>query len=178
MPLFTTKDYNSDSGMQSAIWGPSAWHILHTTSFNYPVNPTELDKKHYSDWMLSFQYTLPCVYCRNNFKSNIKKSKFSMSVMKNRSTFSRFVYDFHNHVNKMLGKTVKISFDEVRDRYEHFRARCIDKNYNQSNDSNGKEQGCIGAMHGANSKCLLHIVPKNSKKVGFKMDNKCKPKKI
>jgi hypothetical protein len=177
MPLFTTNDYNSDSGMQSAIWGPAVWHVLHTTSFNYPVNPNELDKKHYSDWMLSFQYTLPCVYCRDNFKNNLKKAKFSMSVMKNRSTFSKFIYDLHNCVNKMLGKSVKISFEEVRDRYEHFRSRCVDKNSNQSIGNKGKEQGCIGALHGTNSKCVIRIVPKTSKQIGFKMDTKCKPKK-
>jgi hypothetical protein len=175
MPLFTINEYNSDSGMQSAIWGPAAWHILHTTSFNYPVKPTELDKKHYADWFISFQYTLPCVYCRDNFKNNLKQAKFSMSVMKNRSTFSRFIYEFHNCINKMLGKKIKISFEEVRDRYEHFRSMCID----QSTQSviNGREQGCIGARHGTKSRCVIHIVPKTSKQAGFKMDAKCKTNK-
>jgi hypothetical protein len=178
MPLFTADDYNSDSGMQSAIWGPAVWHIFHTTSFNYPVTPTELDKKHYSEWLMSFQYTMPCVYCRDNFRNNIKTAKFSMAVMKNRATFSRFVYDLHNCINKMLGKTIKISFDEVRDRYEHFRSRCIDKSSKQSTDSKGKEQGCVGALHGTKSKCVIRIVPKTSNLLGFKMDTKCKSKKI
>ena len=179
MPLFTTNDYNSDSGMQSAVWGPAVWHILHTTSFNYPVKPNEADKKHYADWMLSFQYTLPCVYCRDNFANNIKTAKFSMSVMKNRATFSRFIYELHNCVNKMLGKTIKISFEDVRDRYEHFRSRCIDKKpeYAGNKVIVGKEQGCIGALHGSNSKCVIHIVPKTSRQIGFKMDTKCKLKK-
>jgi hypothetical protein len=177
MPLFTMNDYNSDSGMQSAIWGPAVWHTLHSTSFNYPVNPTELDKKHYTDWFMSFQFTLPCVYCRDNFKNNLRKAKFSVAVMKNRSTFSRFIYEFHNCINKMLGKTIKISFEEVRDRYEHFRSMCIDRKANQTTNNNGREQGCIGALHGTKSRCVIHIVPKTSRQSGFKIDSRCKTRK-
>ena len=43
--VFTKKDYNSGDGMITSIWGPSMWHYLHTISFNYPVNPTIIDKK-------------------------------------------------------------------------------------------------------------------------------------
>jgi hypothetical protein len=175
MPLFTNNDYNSDSGMQSAVWGPAVWHILHITSFNYPVKPTESDKKHYTDWLMSFQYTLPCVYCRDNFKNNLKNAKFTQSAMKNRATFSRFIYEFHNCVNKMLEKTIHISFNDVRDRYEHFRSRCVDTK-KPPPSADGKERGCVGALHGTKSKCVIRIVPKTSKQTGFKMDSKCKTK--
>ena len=42
---FTTKDFNSDEGMLTSVWGPALWHVLHTVSFNYPVNPTQKQKK-------------------------------------------------------------------------------------------------------------------------------------
>ena len=44
---FNDNDYNSGEGMLTSVWGPSMWHTLHTISFNYPVNPTEEDKKNY-----------------------------------------------------------------------------------------------------------------------------------
>ena len=42
---FTTEHYNSKEGMLTSVWGPSLWHYLHTMSFNYPINPTEVQKK-------------------------------------------------------------------------------------------------------------------------------------
>ena len=44
---FTKKDYSSNDGMLTTVWGPGLWHALHTMSFNYPVHPTNDDKKHY-----------------------------------------------------------------------------------------------------------------------------------
>ena len=36
-PIFKKKDYNSEMGMSTHIWGPSIHHALHTISFNYPI---------------------------------------------------------------------------------------------------------------------------------------------
>ena len=40
-------NYNSNDGMLTSVWGPSLWHSLHTISFNYPINPTKIQKKKY-----------------------------------------------------------------------------------------------------------------------------------
>ncbi len=45
--VFTRKHYMSGDGMLTSVWGPSLWHYLHTMSFNYPVNPTDANKRHY-----------------------------------------------------------------------------------------------------------------------------------
>ena len=44
--------------------------------------------------------------------------------MKNRESFSRFIYNLHESVNIMLNKKSNLSYEEVRDFYEHFRADC------------------------------------------------------
>ena len=74
---FKKKDYYSGDGMLTTVWGPSMWHYLHTMSFNYPVEPTAEDKKHYRDFMLNLQYVLPCKYCRDNLVNNLKKHKLT-----------------------------------------------------------------------------------------------------
>lgn len=181
MSIFTKKDYDSSNGMQSSVFGPPTWHTLHIISFNYPVEPTIADKKNYTNFLMSFEYTLPCIYCRTNFKKNIRKAKFNPSVMNSRDSFSRFIYRLHNCVNEMLGKTVKISYNEVRDRYEHFRARCDEKEnkaeiLKQQRESK-KERGCDESLYGRKSKCVLQIVPKTNKTESFKMNPKCKAKK-
>jgi len=86
--------------MITSIWGPSMWHFLHTMSFNYPVKPTKVEKDHYATYMESLQHVLPCRYCRENYANNLKSAGWSRSVLKNRDTFSRFVYRLHNEVNK------------------------------------------------------------------------------
>jgi hypothetical protein len=43
--------------------------------------------------------------------------------MKNRESFSRYVYELHELVNKMLNKKSGLKYCDVRERYEHFRAR-------------------------------------------------------
>ena len=125
--IFTRKDYNANDGMISSVWGPPMWHYLHTMSFNYPVEPTLEDKKHYRDFILNLRYVLPCKYCRMNLKTNLKQLPLTMDVMKNRDTFSRYVYELHELINKMLHKKSNLSYCDVRERYEHFRARCTDE---------------------------------------------------
>ena len=53
--IFSKKEYSSGDGMLTTVWGPSMWHYLHTMSFNYPVNPSEEDKKHYKEFIINLQ---------------------------------------------------------------------------------------------------------------------------
>ena len=94
-----------------------------------------------------------------------------MSTMKNRHTFSKYVYNLHETVNKMLNKSSGLTYDTVRERYEHFRSRCTKKK--QPKRTRKKERGCITPLHGANSKCVITIVPKNKKCKTLRIDRKC-----
>ena len=49
-----------------------------------------------------------------------------MKTMKNRLTLSKWMYELHEEINKMLGKKSNLSYNDVRVRYEMFRARCLD----------------------------------------------------
>ena len=124
MTTYSEKDYQSNDGMLVSVWGPSQWHFLHTMSFNYPVHPTELQKKKYRDYVLSLKYVLPCGKCRKNLVENFRKLPLHVSHMKSRYTFSKYVYDLHELINEMLNKKSGLTYDMVRERYEHFRARC------------------------------------------------------
>ena len=172
---YTKEEYNSNSGMLTSVWGPSLWHFLHTVSFNYPVNPTVQDKKNYTKFILNLQNILPCKYCRINLKKNLKDVCFDNSCFENRENFSKFIYKLHNHVNKMLGKNYNKSYEEVRDNYENFRSRCKKtlKKRGGGRKNKKKESGCTNPLYGKKSKCLIRIVPKNSRKKTFKIDRQC-----
>ena len=49
---FSNKDFNSGDGMLTSVWGPSMWHTLHTISFNYPVNPSNDEKKNILSFLI------------------------------------------------------------------------------------------------------------------------------
>jgi len=88
--------------------------------------------------------------------------------MKNRETFSKYVYQLHETINKMLGKKSGLSYIDVRERYEHFRSRC-----SKTNQNNDIEKGCTEPLLGEKSKCVLQIVPDKKKCDTFQIDEKC-----
>lgn len=178
--VFTKKDYNSGDGMLTMSWGPAMWHYLHMMSFNYPVNPTPENKKQYRDFMVSLKHVLPCKYCRMNLANNFKKKPLLMCHMANRETFSRYVYELHELVNKMLHKKSNLTYCDVRERYEHFRSRCTDEKprvfkfkRSSTQKKKEKEKGCTEPLYGKKSRCVINIVPQEDKSATFKMDKKC-----
>ena len=182
---FKKKDYYSGDGMLTTVWGPSMWHFLHTMSFNYPVAPTEDDKKHYREFMLSLQYILPCKYCRQNLTKNYKVFPLRSSDMAGRESFSRYVYKLHEMINKMLKKKSGLSYCDVRERYEHFRSRCTDENPKlfdikafKNKTQKKKEKGCTEPLYGKKSKCIIKIVPQEEKCKTMQIDQKCIKKRL
>ena len=178
--IYSYDDYNSGDGMLTSVWGPSMWHFLHTMSFNYPVHPTPEDKKNYKDFILSLRYVLPCKYCRMNLKNNLDKVPITAENMKNREHFSHYVYHLHETVNKMLHKKSNLTYEDVRERYEHFRSRCTEEKpkvfrfiAKRNETRKNKEKGCTEPLYGKKSKCIIKIVPQEDKGQTFQMDKKC-----
>ena len=150
--VFKSKDMKSGDGMLTTVWGPSLWHFLHTMRFNYPVQPTAEQKKQYKEFMQSLVHILPCKYCRLNLVKNFKTLPLKHSDMENRDTFSRYVYKLHELINTMLGKKSNLSYCDVRERYEHFRAGC-------NQQKKVVEKGCTEPIVGKKSKTVIQVIP-------------------
>ena len=176
---YSKKDYLSGDGMVTSTWGPDMWHYLHTISFNYPTNPTKLQKNKYKQFLNNLQYTLPCKYCRINLTNNYKKFPLKDEIFINRESFSRYIYNLHELINKMLGKKSNLTYCQIRDRYENFRSRCIiEKPKIFDFNKKIKEKGCTIPLYGNKAKCVLSFVPANKKCKTMKIDKKCLKKKI
>jgi hypothetical protein len=183
---YTKKHFSSGDGMLTSVWGPPLWHYLHVMSFNYPVKPTANDKKHYRDFICNLRNVLPCRYCRQNLKKNLKMLPLTNADLKNRDRFSRWVYKLHELVNTMLGKTSGLKFCDVRERYEHFRSRCTQDSKVVSGKvlkehlrkTQKKEKGCTEPLYGKKSQCIVKIVPQDKKNKTFQMDDKCIKKRV
>ena len=170
---FTNNDYNSGEGMITYIWGPAFWHVLHTISFNYSVTPTLKQKKDYYKFIKNLKNILPCKSCRDNLKKTLKILPLTVNIFDNRYTFSKYIYDLHEIINKMLNKNISLTYEQVRDRYENFRSRCIDISLNKN-----IETGCVEPLYsGTKSKCILSIIPRNNKTQSFAIDDNCLLKK-
>lgn len=183
---YKRKQFSSGEGMLTRVWGPPLWHFLHLMSFNYPVHPTKEDKHHYREFICSLRYILPCRYCRQNLKKNLKMLPLTNADLKNRDRFSRWVYKLHELVNTMLGKTSGLKFCDVRERYEHFRSRCTQDSKVVSGKvlkehlrkTQKKEKGCTEPLYGKKSQCIVKIVPQDKKNKTFQMDDKCIKKRV
>jgi hypothetical protein len=85
----------------------------------------------------------------------------------------------------MLGKKSNLTYDDVRERYEHFRARCTQKNvkdkifkYKKTSKTKKKEHGCTQPLYGEKSKCVIKIVPQRFKCKTFQMNKTCKKRRM
>jgi hypothetical protein len=176
--VYSENDYQSNDGMLTSVWGPSMWHYLHTMSFNYPVNPSCADKAHYRNFVLSLKYVLPCGKCRKNLCKNFQKLPLKLSHMKSRAAFSKYIYDLHEAINDMLGKKSHLTYEQVKERYEHFRSRCTKsikelKKKKTIKKMEKGEKGCTEPLYGEKSKCVLRIVPQTEKCESLEVDEKC-----
>jgi hypothetical protein len=176
--VFSDEDFVSGDGFLTTVWGPPMWHYLHTMSFNYPVNPTASDKRNYRSFIIGLQHVLPCKYCRTNLKTNFKNHPLRACHLANREAFSKYVYELHEIVNELLGKKSGLSYCDVRERYEHFRARCTDEPNprmakTRKNKKGKKEKGCTEPLYGKYSKCVLKIVPQDAPAETLSIDNQC-----
>ena len=137
------------------------------------------DKVNYRAYVLSLRNVLPCGKCRANLRHNFKKLPLNMSHMASRQTFSKYIFDLHELINKMLHKKSGLTYEEVRDTYENFRSRCVVPEARKCKATNTKktqrkaESGCTRPLYGKKAKCLLRIVPQEEKTPTFEVDSKC-----
>ena len=128
---------NSNNGLITKIWGPGLWVGLHSITFGYPQKPTKDDKKNFREFFILVGEVLPCKYCRESYRNFITtgSTKLTDSSMENRETLTKWLYCLHEAVNNKLGVDYGVSFEDVKKRYEAYRAKC--------GKVDAKIQGCI-----------------------------------
>jgi hypothetical protein len=95
------------------IWGPQIWNLLHAIPFriNYIEKiPTAL-------YLINNIYlALPCEECHNHTKEYIQNNKLILSndinITKSKEEITLYLFNFHNEVNKKLGKETLSSFEK------------------------------------------------------------------
>jgi hypothetical protein len=132
---------NSSNGLITKFWGPSGWTFGHSITFGYPINPTDSDKLKFKKYFTDLGDILPCCHCRDSYKYFINNgtTKLVDSVFDSRESLTFWFYNLHQEVNKKLNVDYGITFDEVKETYENFRAVCP--------KDRSKVKGCISPLH-------------------------------
>ena len=131
----------SESGLITKLWGPGMWTSLHSIAYCYPINPTPIDKQEYKQFFTLVGQVLPCIHCKNSYNEFVKDglAQLNDKVMANRDSLTKWLYFVHEAVNKKLGVNYDVSYEEVSNRYNSYRASCNDKAVK-------KQLGCDAAI--------------------------------
>ena len=119
--------------MNSDIWGPKLWFIIHTIALNFSDNPTYNEIRNIELFFNSLKFNIPCEKCRIHYTERLDKNPI-INHLKNSETLFKYTIDLHNEVNKSLGKRI-YSYDEVLEIYKN--------EYKDKNDKNINTEGII-----------------------------------
>jgi hypothetical protein len=99
------------------VWGPLFWFSLHNGAINYPENASEHISKNMKGFIMGIPYMLPCVKCSEDAKAYIINNHSNLdSICSGREKLFKFFFDFHNYVNKKLGKS-EIKYEDALKMY-------------------------------------------------------------
>lgn len=96
--------------MKPTAWGKSAWTLLHSVSFAFPLVPTADEQERVATFVKAFREVLPCPTCKSDFGLIMERKPLEYSLH-SREAFARWVNEVHNEVNVKLGKPT-MTFEE------------------------------------------------------------------
>lgn len=162
------KDFGSNDGFSVLVWGPALWHVMHTVSFNFPVDPTPGERAVYQRFFATVGFVLPCGACRLNYPKNTAAVRLGPHVFQNRFVLSRYVYQLHQEVHRRTqGRPFPVSFKQLRANYEKFRAQCLPRSVTRPHTPSmeeataplpSQEPGCLQPTTYRPPKLLLRVV--------------------
>ena len=110
--------------LDSDIWGPKYWFVLHTISLTYPKNPPERIKKIYYRFIQDLPLFLPDETISNDFNKLLNKYPVT-PYLDNKESFIRWVHFIHNKINKSLGKKEISLSNFLNNYYKNYKPKSV-----------------------------------------------------
>jgi hypothetical protein len=108
--------------LESKVWGPYYWFVLHTIALSYPLNPNEVTKKKYYEFIQNLPIFLPNPDIGDNFSKLLNNYPVT-PYLDSRSSFIKWMHFIHNKINVSLGYP-EISIDDAMIAYyEHYKPK-------------------------------------------------------
>lgn len=129
-----------NNGLITKIWGEPGWTFGHSVTFGYPLEPSDDEKKWYKKYFESLGHVLPCRYCRESYQKFITTGDTELTdeVMTNRESLTKWFWRVHNAVNNKLEVEYGITYEDLCNKYESFRAIC--------GKPKRTEKGCVAPL--------------------------------
>ncbi len=121
------------SNLQTNVWGPAQWFVLHLVALTLPENANQKTRITFARRFLSVFETLPCSVCRKNITENLHrlgvgtasklptaKELASTPYFESEDTLFYFTFKLHNEINRILHKPVvpDTEYYTVKQRYQ------------------------------------------------------------
>jgi hypothetical protein len=97
--------------LNSFVWGPKMWDMLHTASFSGHADARQL-----SAVLDSFRTVCPCQTCKASFGQLLKHRELDLARLEDKD-LSVYTWKLHNAVNVKLGKPA-VPYYQVKLRYD------------------------------------------------------------
>lgn len=119
--------------LQTNVWGPPQWLILHLLALTYPNSPSQDDRLKYAQRIRSTLETLPCSICQRNVAKNVAhlglgtpevlpttEALAASPYFESSDTLFYFTFRLHNEVNAMLKKPIvpESQYTRIRHQYQ------------------------------------------------------------
>ena len=110
------------SGMTIVMWGPAAWHTLHTWAHASPITLNDTQKDEMETLLRLFASHLPCPRCRDHFSAYLD-AHMDDEALSTRVGLVRMLHEAHNSVNVRTGKRAWT----LAEHYKAFARPCASK---------------------------------------------------
>ena len=103
-----------------SVWGPHYWFFIHTVAESYPINPNDVTKRKYYDFIQNIPLFIPVPEMGDKFSRILDKYPVT-PYLNSRDSFVRWTHFIHNKYNVMLGKPeipLPLALEIYRDQYK------------------------------------------------------------
>lgn len=121
--------------MNQNIWGKCAWVFIHSIAISYPEHPMPCEKENIINFFTILGDALPCRYCRQHYKENLKKLPINAE---SKMSLVWWTIDMHNIVNSSTGKPILSREEALR--------KIIAMYTTQPNNPNGYQMLYLGIL--------------------------------
>ena len=104
------------------VWGPHYWFFLETISLHYPLQPNDVSKKKYYDFIQNLPLFIPNPEIGNKFSKLIDTFPVT-PYLDSRISFMKWINFIHNKINKDLQKPEMDLYKSLEKYYEQYKPK-------------------------------------------------------
>ena len=130
----------------TTFWGTHIWNFLHILCEKIDDNYYLNNHENVNNIIYLICTNLPCPDCSEHASNTLKNTSFPINKIKNKDDLTKYIFYFHNEVNKKLNSK-QIEFNDYlenfKSKYKNANIYVALKNYNSAIQSNKSNENLI-----------------------------------